>query len=185
MSTKQKLTKSYSGIFGHQVLLKNRRGKTVMTILPVKPKMPPSEKQVAVRERLRLAAAYGKHVKSDPALLAMYAERTKKNQSVYRLAVNDFLRPSYIRQVDVSGYHGCPGEKIIVSACDDFKVMKVTVTLKTTSGEVVETGNCVKESGGSGWIYSVTTAQIDFTGFTVVAVAYDLPGHPGEKTVTL
>src|ERR1017187_8932993 len=106
MSTNQKLAKSYSGIFGHQVVMKNRNGKSVMTMPYVKPKIPPTIKQIVARERLKLGVAYAKNVLNDPALLELYAAKAAKGLSLYRLALYDYLRLPYIQKGDASGYNG-------------------------------------------------------------------------------
>src|ERR1035437_10227172 len=143
MSINRKLAKTYSGIFGHQVVLKNRGGKIVMTIVPVRPKLDPTEKQVAVRERLKLAALYGSKVINDPVLSAEYSAKARKGMTIYRQAMNNFLRLPFIHKVDTSGYHGNPGDKINVTAGDDFKLKSVTVKISASDGTLIEAGECV------------------------------------------
>src|ERR1035437_8432736 len=122
MSINRKLAKTYSGIFGHQVVLKNRGGKIVMTIVPVRPKLEPTEKQVAVRERLKLAALYGSKVINYPVLSAQYSAKAQKGMTLYRQAMNNFLRLPFINRVDTSDYHGNPGDKIKVTAGKELSV---------------------------------------------------------------
>ena len=98
MSTTRELTKNYSGIFGNQVILKNRRGKSVITIPTIKPATPPSEKQIAVHERLKLANKYARESMQDPVRLAMYTAKARKGLSPYRLAANDYLKKPYERR---------------------------------------------------------------------------------------
>jgi hypothetical protein len=185
MSTNQDLTKSYSGIFGNQVVLKNRRGKSVMTIPPVKPKLTPTDKQVAARERLKLAVQYGRNVINDPALLAEYAAKARKGLPAYRLAVQDYLRPPYVHQVDASGYHGNPGEKIIVVAGDDFKLESVTVRISRPDGSMVEEGACVFNMPAGNYEYTPTVQVTPVAGTVILARAKDTPGNVTELSVTL
>jgi hypothetical protein len=95
MATKSQLTKTYSGIFGNQVVLRNRRGRIVMTILPPRPKTPPTAAQLAVRERLKLAARYASAAMKDPVLRARYAAKARKGRSAFLLALIDFLKSQH------------------------------------------------------------------------------------------
>jgi hypothetical protein len=185
MSTNQKLTKSYSGIFGHQVVLKNRRGKSVMTIPPVRPKVEPTEKQVAVRERLKLAVLYAQNVLKDPALLALYAAKSVKGLTPYKLAVNDYLRLPYIHKVDASGYHGNTGDKITVTAGDDFRLDSVTVKISHPDGSLIEEGACVFNMPSGSYDYTTTVQVSALAGVIIIARAKDTPGNVTEHSVTL
>jgi len=186
MSTNQQSIKNYSGIFGNQVVLKNRKGKSVMTLPHVKPKVPPTEKQVAVRERLKLAAVYAHNAMKDPALSAMYAAKSgSKGFAPYRLAVFDYLRPPYIHQVDASGYHGNTGEKITVTAGDDFQLSSVTVKISHPDGSLIEEGACVLNMPASNYEYTATVQVAALTGVVILARAIDTPGNLTELSVTL
>ena len=66
MTKSSDLAKNYSGVFGNQVTLKSRKGKSVITMPSVRPKLVPSEKQIAVRERFKLAANYARNAMKDP-----------------------------------------------------------------------------------------------------------------------
>ncbi|MCX6266823.1 MAG: hypothetical protein NTW16_05625 [Bacteroidetes bacterium] len=183
MSTENDLTKTYSGIFGNQVVLKNRRSKSVMTIPPVKPVKEPSEKQLATRRRLSLAAQYAKDALQDPALREMYA--AKSHKSPYRVAVNDFLRPPYVHLIDASGYHGNPGETISVTAGDDFKLTAVTVKITGSDGVVIESGPCVMVMPTGNYDYVATSPVSNLAGVTITASARDIPGHVTQRSITL
>ena len=185
MSKTTDLTKSYSGIFGHQVELKNRRGKSVMTIPPVKPKVPPTEKQIAVRERLKLAAAYACNVISDPVLLAPYAAKSRKGLSPYRLAMMDFLRLPYILKIDASGYQGEVGNKIIVTAGDDFKITSVTLKITKPDGTSIEKGACIFSMPTGNYEYTATTQVPVPAGVILLAKVTDTPGNVTELSLTL
>ena len=177
MSQNEDLIKLYSGIFGHQVILKNRKGKIVMIIPKLKPKVPPSEKQLAQRERLKQGARYANYVLETPALFAEYSAKAGKGQSVYRIALNDFLKPPYIRKIDNSGYHGNIGDRIIVVAGDYFKVTSVTVKIYGEEGKVIEEGACVQRmpTGNYEYIATVQIPEQDCKG--ILASVTDLPGN--------
>ena len=185
MTKKENLSKSYSGLFGHQVEVRNRRGKAVITIPPVKPKMTPSDKQVAVRERLKLAAVYARNVIDDPSLLAKYTAKAHKGMPPFRLAMNDFLRPPYIHKVDTSGYHGNPGDKITVIAGDDFKLDTVAVNISDTDGNTIEEGACVFTMPTGNYEYTAQEQLPDLSGIIVFASAKDTPGNITTLSISL
>ena len=148
-----------------------------MIIPKLKPKVPPSEKQLAQRERLKQGARYANYVLETPALFAEYSAKAGKGQSVYRIALNDFLKPPYIRKVDNSGYHGNIGDRIIVVAGDYFKVTSVTVKIYGEEGKVIEEGACVQSmpTGNYEYIATVQIPEQDCKG--ILASVTDLPGN--------
>ena len=93
MSNNKKLLKNYSGIFGSMLLMKSRKGGKVAVWMPtVRPKVKPSEKQIAARDRFKKAAVYARDAMKDPELLAKYSVKATRSVPAYQLAVNDFLR---------------------------------------------------------------------------------------------
>lgn len=185
MSKNDQLSKSYSGVFGHQVMVKNRRNQAVITIPKVRTKQVPTDKQVAVRERIKLAAKYATNALTDPALLAEYSAKARKGMGPYRLAVNDFLRLPYIHKVDTSGYHGNPGDKITVVAGDDFKLTSVSVRITDPDCIVIEEDDCLFMMPSGNYEYTATNQIPSIPGATVLVRATDLPGNVTERSVTL
>ncbi|MCX6269120.1 MAG: hypothetical protein NTW16_17500 [Bacteroidetes bacterium] len=88
------LTKSYSGIFGNQVILKNRKGKTVMIIPGPGKRQKPSEKQTAWRRKFRIASCHATTILKDPEILAAYRAKARKGHTAYNLALKDCLKPA-------------------------------------------------------------------------------------------
>ena len=184
-TTESKLTKSYSGIFGNQVLLKNRKGKSVMTIPPQKYPKPPSEKMVQWRKHFAHAAVYAKQSLLDPDKLAAYTAKSREGVAPYVVALTDYLRPPYVDEVDVSGYRGNPGDKICVSAYDDFQLTGVGVQIFDPAGNVLEEGDCVYNVSSGRYDFTVTVPVPKLRGVTITATARDLPAHTGKLSVTL
>ncbi len=184
-TTSNDLTKNYSGIFGNQVLLRNKKGMSVMTIREYKSKKEPSEEQIAVRKRFKAAVSYAKKALEDPETLEMYSLRTRKGQSPYFLAVTDFLNPPYIDSIDVSAYEGKAGDKILVDAGDDFAVKTVEISVFSSAGAVIEKGEAALNPLNSRFEYTATVAIPDLTGLMIAAVAKDYPAHKAELSITL
>lgn len=185
MSKTTDLTKTYSGIFGNQVELTSRKGKSTMTIRPVRATQVPSEKQIDQRRKFSLAALYARTAKLDPAVWAEYKAKSRKGMSAYTLATNDYLIPPYVQQIDASNYNGTSGNTISVTAGDNFKVVGVSVCILDSLGAVVETGECTFSLPTGKYDYTTTVDVPDVTGFVIVAKATDTPGHSTELSITL
>jgi hypothetical protein len=183
--TENDLLKNYSGIFGNQVLLKNRRGKSVMTIPPVKVKGEPTEKQSSWRQRFRLGSRFAKLAMQDPELRALYEARSRNGLSPYVLAMTDYLCSPEVNQIDRAGYRGNPGDMIVVTADDNFGVTKVTVTITDPSGAPIEEGECTENLLTGRYEYTATVAVPERAGVTILARAFDRPGNCGELSLTL
>src|ERR1035438_3943554 len=177
MSTNRKKVKNYSGIFGNEVFLKNRRGKSIMSMPHVKSKVPPTAKQITVRERVKLAVAYAKNAMNDPALLALYSAKAINGLSPYRQALYDYLRPPYIHKVDTSEYHGNTGEKITVVAGEDFQLASVSIRISGSDGTLIEAGTCVLNTPTRNYEYTATVQVPALTGVVILARAKDTPGN--------
>ena len=185
MSKRTNLIKDYSGIFGYQVVLKNRKGKSVMYFPHVRSKTPPTPGQMAVKMRLKLASAYAKNALQNPALAVMYKAKATKSISPYRLAVNDYLRRPYIHKIDSSGFQGNPGDKITVVAGDDFKLDSVSVKILDPDGQTVEEGICTFNLAAAYYEYSATKKLPAIPGSAIIASARDIPGNITQLTITL
>jgi hypothetical protein len=185
MAKKYGLTKGYSGIFGQQVILKNRRGQIVMILPHVRPKVKPSEKQVAARERFKLAAVYARNAINDPGLMAMYAAKATKLVPAYQLAVNDFLKQPAIITVDISAYKGNKGNRITVTAINDFMLKSVTLKICDPGGTLIEEGPCVLTLPAGTYDYISTVPVTALKGVIILATAKDMPGNVALRAVTI
>jgi hypothetical protein len=171
------LTKSYSGIFGHQVLLRSRKGKTIMILPYPRPSQKPSEKQIAYRRKFVQATRYATNILKDPEMFIAYKAKIRKGITPYNIALRDFLTPPVIRNIDVSGYKGNQGEKIRVAARDDFRLTRVHVQIAGPNGLLIEEGECVLPLSWEPYEYTATIPVPDLSGITIIARAYDLPGN--------
>jgi hypothetical protein len=178
MSTKRKdLTKTYSGIFGNQVVMKNRRGRIIMTIQPPKPVKRPSRKQLEWRLKFRAASHYAKKILKDPERLLFYTSKLRNGLTTYNLALKDILNPPSIRKIDTSGYHGNPGDKIRITADDIFALAEVKVRIVGPDRSIAEQGVCAFNLPTGTYDYSVGTVISDLSGVTVKVTARDMPGN--------
>ena len=186
MSKTDELAKAYSGLLGDQVVVKRgRKGKNVMTLAKPRSKGVPTEKQLASRERMSLAAVYAKRAKEDPALWEMYTQRSRKGLPTFRVAANDFLQLPFLRNIDTSGYFGNPGDSIRATAGDKIGLTEVKARLQAPDGTLVEEGPCVLDLPTGIYAYVATIMVADITGITVIITVRDIPGNVVRKSVTL
>lgn len=142
----------------------------------------PTEAQLAIRERFRQAAVYGKMVMADPAAKAIYEEAAAtKGKPVFSLTVADFFNAPSVDEVDLSGYTGKVGDSIVIRAHDDFDVTGVSVAITTSAGEAIESGEATETPPDSSrWVYNATQAVPTGTTVRIAVTAKDRPGGVGE-----
>ena len=179
------ITKNYRSKFGHQVVFRNRLGHSVMAIPHKRPKTAPTENQVDAIRKFMLASRYAKNILQDPDMLAAYTLRSHDGLSPYILAVTDWLNPPFVDQVDASGYHGNPGDRISVVAGDDFELTAVTVKIVDADGALLEEGPCMFNLITGNYDFTATVEVSALAGATIIAKATDTPGHTAELSVTL
>ena len=80
-SISEKLRQTYSGIFGHQVLLRSRRKNTVLTIEPVKNSKTYTEGQERVKDRFRNGASWAKKILQNPDLYELYLAKAREGKT--------------------------------------------------------------------------------------------------------
>ena len=185
MSTTDELIKNYSGLLGNLVVVKSRKGKSFITMPVAKVKKAPTEGQITVRQNFIKAARYAKKALLNPDMLAAYTARARQGLPPYIVAMTDFLKPPFVDQVDVSGYAGNPGDKIIVTAGDDFEISSVMVQIFGADDVMIEQGACTLDPISGNYDFTATVELPDLTDVTIVAKATDFPAHSGQMTVTL
>ena len=146
-----------------------------------------SEKQIANQNRFREATKYGKHVKKDPEMVALYKQKKKSNQSVWNVSISDYMLKPKIKGIDFGGYVGVQGNKIVINAWDQFSVMKVKVKIKNEGGEVLEEGEARKTgyAGAFEWEYIVTVDNPGYKKGTIEVSVKDRPGNEVKESYEL
>jgi hypothetical protein len=144
-----------------------------------------TEPQVQSQGKFEKATAYAKQVLADPARKAEYREASKtRHRSEWNLAIADARKPPAIIDVDVSGYCGRPGDRIVVAAVDDTKVAGVSLVIKTAAGALIEQGSAALDARSPNWIYvAQATIPESEVAVAVEVAAVDLPGNRVQKQV--
>lgn len=171
------LTHGMSGKIGDLLVFRNVNGKTIVSKAPAKPKGEPSEKQQQHRERFQEAVIYGKTVQLTPELKALYESSLTEGQSIYQVALADFLKAPAIKQVDVNHYTGAIGSTLSVRVTDDFMVKAVHVAIVGSNGDTLEQGEALCQPNGLDWLYTATTNHTPSDGNKIVITASDTPGN--------
>jgi signal peptidase I len=179
------VTQGVSGMLGDQIVFRQIKGKTIISLKPKQPEKY-SEKQLEVRRRFQSAVIYGKSATADPAKKAEYeAGKGDKFNSAYHVAVADFLNAPDIQEVNLKGYKGNVGDVITIRVTDDFKVAEVTVTIRNPDGTLVEEGKAAPLPGGVDWSYKATAKNDSLVGDRITITAYDMPGNETVKNSPL
>ena len=170
-----------AGKVGKQVVFRNFRGQTVVAGRPKPGSKTFTPKQMKVQRKFTAAASYASEVVLDPELKAQYEARIGgTNYTARAVAMTDYLTPPTVESIDLSKYKGAINDVISIEAIDDFKVMKVEVTILSATGQQLETGAAVQDKHDKTlWQYTTTTANASLAGTQVIATAFDVPGHEG------
>jgi hypothetical protein len=170
------VTHGLSGTVGGMLVFRQTAAGTVVQSPPrVSGKV--SEAQRAQRRRFQHAVLYAGVAVSNPETGGIYAAKAGKSRSVRMVTIADYLCAPEIERVDVSDYHGRPGDVIRIEAIDDVAVKEVKVVITGVDGTPVEEGFAVPEATGYEWTYTATTVNDSLTGDRIEVYASDLPGN--------
>jgi voltage-gated potassium channel Kch len=165
------------------LVFKRYEGHEIMTKMPDRTGIVPTANQLAQMEKFRLATVYGKSVLADAVSRAIYEDAAaKKGVPVFAVTVADFLNPPLIDEINLAGYAGKIGDKIVVRASDDLEVSGVSVVIREQGGAVLEQGAAVVNPGAGSWTYTATTDLAQGQAVSLEVSATDRPGHVGTKT---
>ncbi|MEJ1241394.1 hypothetical protein WBG78_24820 [Chryseolinea sp. T2] len=171
------------GMLGKTLVYKDWYGRTLVTNKPKKRKSI-SEKQVTTIDNFKSATRFAKKLMKLPEKKALYERGINERQrSAYAVALKDILNKPIIEEIDIKDYNGRAGEMIRVRAFDDFMVMSVIVTVRTTSGNLVETGHAQARGKRGLWRFMTTTGIPDAKGLMIVAEAKDVAGNTVLKEI--
>jgi hypothetical protein len=183
------LVRGASGNVGKQFVYRKRGDDTFITRMPeIDKNAKPTQKQEQVREQFFAAAGYATGAIADPVLKAQYQKKAKAKSGItaYNIAFRDFLKAPVVKNIDTAKYNGTPGSQIVINATDDFRVIEVTVSIKTAAGVLVEEGNAILNPiNRNEWSYTVTQNNAALTGSIILATAKDLPGNKGALQITV
>lgn len=181
------ITGKFRGILGKEIVFREWAGKTVVAKAPKGRKGAPTPEQAEIQERFLFASRYAQAVLKSPDqdLAAAYAAVLKPRQNVYSRAVEDFMSSPVVKSISTRNYAGTIGDRIVVRAMDDFRVVSVRVEIYAFDGTLQEAGNAEQNANGLDWVYTATQANNPLAGSKIIAIATDVPGNEGAMEVSL
>ncbi|MGC3947019.1 MAG: hypothetical protein QM762_21295 [Chryseolinea sp.] len=134
------------------------------------------------------ASSYAKRALMKPEMKALYERGIDKKKHItnaYTVAIQDFLKPPVIHEIDTKDYSGEAGQLIRVRASDNFKVKSVTVSVANAEGEMVETGEALERGKKGLWRYTTTIRRMIVKGSMITAVARDYADNATTQIFTM
>jgi hypothetical protein len=170
------LTRSSRGRIGN--LIFRRWGqKTVVSAVPDYTDRKWSKAQKANRLRFRDAMAYARKALDDPEKQKYYQKKAKGMQTIWNVAVADYMKKPQIKEIDVHNYKGQKGNTIRVAARDNYRVAGVIVSIVDARGFEVESGMAVEMLSSNEWIYKAMEPNTSWQGGRIVVRVTDSPGN--------
>jgi hypothetical protein len=150
---------------------------TVVSKAPDYSKIPRSEAQKANSSRFKVATRYGRRVLNDPVAYAFYDKKRRRNQTVWNVAISDYMKRPEIADIDVWNYSGKAGGTIRVKARDNYGIASVNVMVINALGFEVESGMAVQSKESEVWVYKAREENPEWKGGRVVVRVKDSPGN--------
>jgi len=135
-----------------------------------------SKLQKSNRLRFREAMVYARRVLSNPEMRAYYVKKKRKMQTVWNVAVADYMRRPTIDLIDICEYNGLVGEPIYVTTNDKYGVASLVVSILDAQGFEIESGAAVRDFGFN-FTYTTIVKNPYLKGSKVVVTATDVPGN--------
>jgi hypothetical protein len=175
--THNMIMKDSSGKIG-DVVFRRRNGKTFICRRPNTSRAKRSSPaQQSVVSRFKAAVLFARTILKNPVIRKLYKAKAKPGQSAYNRAVADYFTAPTIVEINTGQYTGLPGSQIRIWAEDDFKVASVLVSIISSGGKLIETGEAYLDAHGCYWIYLAVQQNKTLAGTTVTVTACDLPGN--------
>jgi len=150
---------------------------TVVSKAPDYSKIPRSEAQKANSNRFKVATRYGRRVLNDPVAYTFYDKKRRGGQTVWNVAISDYMKRPEIAEIDVWNYKGQAGNTIKVKASDNYGIASVNVMIINASGFEVESGMAVQRPGSEVWVYKAVEENLEWKGGRVAVRVTDSPGN--------
>jgi hypothetical protein len=99
---KRLLLAGVSGHIGKTLVVKQYKGKIVISNFPARSRKKPTKAQKAQRMHFQDAVAYAKEIISDPLKKNAYSRKLKGNRTVFQAALSEYLKRKSRRCRDAS-----------------------------------------------------------------------------------
>jgi hypothetical protein len=162
---KNSILQGIRGTLGELVIREMRNGSVRVNVKPVRKKRSHSQVQKDNNNRFRLAQAYAREAKSDPAYIVLAREA---GSDAYHLAISDSMKPPVIHQIERRYRRVC------VIASDNVMVTRVRIGILDRDGNPLEEGEAAQPDPlhePERWEYAASSEG------TVEATAWDLASN--------
>ncbi len=137
---------------------------------------------LSLQEDVRRAVTYAEFACDQPIY---QVKAVGTSNSAYNLAVADALGKPQVMDIDIHGWTRKIGQNILISAKDNFLVLRVHLVIRKGE-QIIEEGDAEQsELDGLIWRYALQTAVERKPGLHLDAYAYDLPGNMGKYSIEL
>jgi hypothetical protein len=177
------LSGNIAGKIGGLVFVHRSDGRTVVRRAPPIPTTF-SAPQLKDQRRFAQAVAYFKRVKTNPELYANYQQLAREtHRRACDLAIADFLNAPEITQIDLSGFRGEPGDRVLIHTSDQTGVQSVQVAITNVNGTLLEQGVAALEAAPGLWRYTIQSPVEPDQIVLIQVTAADLAGNSTSTTV--
>lgn len=173
------VTSGLSGGIEKKIVLKHYGDITVVTAFPDMSNVKLTESQKKENSRFKDAMAYARSQMADPVAKAEYQAKAKGLQRAINMAIADFYHPPKIKSIDLALFHGRRNDPVTIKVVDNFKVVKVTVTMLDQRGITVESGDA-REIHLWHWEYRLKGNYSSGEQLIINASVWDKPGNKTE-----
>ena len=176
ISEQNVITYGLKGKVGDLLVFRKQNGKTVVSKMPAKSSVPPTQLQKDVNTRFRLASKFAKQALLDPTLAAKYLQMAKKGQKPFNAAFSDFFsQPELSNATGI--YNGQVNTVLGIDAIDNYDLKSVTLQIMDANDTLIEQGEAVLQFNGITFNYTCTVSQANPTGCKWVFTASDWAGN--------
>ncbi|MBZ5858873.1 hypothetical protein [Flavihumibacter profundi] len=186
IATDNILVRNIYGGLGKQVVFRQRGDKTIMAKWPsIDKNRKPTPGQSAAQQQFQVAVYFAQFARKDEQLSAIYKNLARKHQSVYHAAISDAKIAPELSDPVLKAYTGKPGQQLIITATDNYKVVSVLCSIFTPDGQLLESGEAIQLDNEYDWAYTATKENASLPGTTIRFAAFDIPKNETELVITL
>ena len=160
--------------------------KTVVSKAPDFTRRKLSIAQEASNDRFREAMNWARKAREDPEIWAFYSKKRKGMQTLFNVAVRDFMSLPRIEKIRAGSYHGNPGDVITIEARDNYKVTGVIISIVNARKQEIECGIGVQNPFELfEWNFEAKETNPFWAGGRIEVVVRDLPGNTVKSVLEL
>lgn len=136
--------------------------RSIVSVVPDYRNIVWSKAQKANRRRFHDAMEWAKKILEDPKIRAYYRKKAKASQTIWNVAVADYMKKLRVEKVDLEKYQGLEGDMIGVTLFSWYEVSAVMLTIHDAKGNIMDKGPAVMTKECSKWIYTSAVHNLSF-----------------------